>query len=149
MPHTTVRVVEGESTRIRWRTRLAIILTAAATFLAVGAGAASAHHGWSGYDSSTLLILSGTITEVEYANPHVMVVLEVPAEPEEDGTIEDPPAYLLIVMAPPSRSESRGLPREMVQPGATASVEGYLHRTNGMELRAERITIGDVSVELR
>ncbi len=145
MPHTIVRAIRAEN----WRMRLAVILAAAATFFAIGVGAASAHHGWSGYDSSTLLMLSGRITEVEYANPHVMVVLEVPSEPEEDGTIVDPPEYLLVVLAPPSRSEARGMPRWMIQPDAQASVEGYLHRTHTTELRAERITIGDVSVELR
>ena len=151
MLHTRVRAVDVMTAipKMTWRTRLAITLAAAATFFAVAAGAASAHHGWSGYDSNTLLILSGRITEVEYANPHVMIVLEVPSEPEEDGTIEDPPTYLLVVLAPPFRSEARGMPREMIQPGADASVEGYLHRTHTTELRAERIAIGDVSVELR
>ena len=96
-----------------------------------------------------MLILSGTISEVVYANPHVTIVREVPSEPEEDGSIEDPPAYLLVVLAPPFRSEARGMPREMIQPGAVASVEGYLHRTHTTELRAERIAIGDISVELR
>lgn len=131
------------------RARLAIGFAAAATFFAVGVGSAWAHHGWSGYDSNTLLGLSGTITEVDYVNPHVQIVLEVPSEPEEDGTIEDPPTYLLVVMAPPARSEGRGLPREMVAPGATAIVEGYLQRVNTFELRAERISIGDRTVELR
>ncbi len=86
---------------------------------------------------------------MDYRNPHVQIVLEVPAEPEEDGAIEDPPEYLLVVMAPPSRSESRGLPREMVQVGADATTQGYLHTAQNRELRAERITIGDRSVELR
>ncbi len=151
MLHTRVRAVDVMTAipKMTWRTRLAITLAAAATFFAVAAGAASAHHGWSGYDSNTLLILSGRITEVEYANPHVMIVLEVPAEPEEDGTIVDPPEYLLVVMAPPFRSESRGLPRELVQVGVDATAEGYLHTAQDRELRAERITIGDRAVELR
>ena len=131
------------------RARLAIGLAAAAAFFGIAVGSAWAHHGWSGYDSATLLALSGTITEVDYVNPHVQIVLEVPSEPEEDGTIEDPPTYLLVVMAPPARSEGRGLPREMVVPGAAANVEGYLQRENALELRAERIAIGDRAVELR
>ena len=131
-----------------WQTLLAVVL-AAAVFVAPSPTPASAHHGWSGYDSSTLLALSGTIVDVQYGNPHVLVTLEVPAEPEEDGTIEDPPAILTIVMAPPFRSENRGLAREMLAPGVVAAFEGYLHQTEGLELRAERITIGDLTVELR
>ena len=112
---------------ISWRLRLALILTAAATFLAVGAANAWAapaeHHGWSGYDSSTLLQLSGTIQDVDYGPPHVMVTLVVPPEPEEDGSIVDEPELLTVVLAPPFRSEGRGLAREMLAPGVEATVE--------------------------
>jgi len=131
-----------------WHAGLATAL-AAAVLLAASPVPALAHHGWSGYDSSTLLALTGTIVDVQYGNPHVLVSLEVPSEPEEDGTIEDPPTVLTIVMAPPSRSESRGLPKEMLAPGVVATFEGYLHQTEVMELRAERIGIGDLTVELR
>ena len=124
-------------------------LAGAGLCFVVAIGSASAHHGWTSYDSNTLLTLSGRIVEVDYRNPHVQIVLEVPAEPEEDGAIEDPPEYLLVVMAPPFRSESRGLPREMVQVGVDATAEGYLHTAQDRELRAERISIGDRSVELR
>jgi hypothetical protein len=140
----------------RWPSRLvalALAIAVAATPAAFMAAPAFAspqqHHGWTGYDSSTLLSLTGTILDVQYGNPHVMVNLEVPAEPEEDGTIEDPPITLMVVMAPPFRSESRGLPREMLAPGTVVTYEGYLHRTESMELRAERIIIGDLTVELR
>lgn len=128
-----------------WLSLLAAIVLA----LTVTVTPAQAHHGWSGYDSSTLLALSGTILEVQYGNPHVMVSLEVPSEPEEDGTIEDPPTVLMVVMAPPFRSESRGLPQAMLAPGTVVTYEGYLHRSETLELRAERITIGDLTVELR
>ena len=38
---------------------------------------------------------------------------------------------------------------EMLAPGVVVAFEGYLHQTEGLELRAERITIGDLTVELR
>jgi hypothetical protein len=126
-----------------------MLVAASGLYFAIGIGDAFAHHGWTSYDSDTLLSLTGTIVEVDYRNPHVQIVLEVPAEPEEDGTIEDPPHHLLIVMAPPARSESRGMPREMVAVGNEATAEGYLHRTQDLELRAERVTIGGITVELR
>lgn len=118
---------------------------------------ALAHHGWSGYDSSTLLALTGTIVDVQYGNPHVMVTLAVATEPEDEihedeahkeAEIEDPPS-VTVVMAPPFRSEGRGLPRDLLVPGAAVTFEGYLHRDNALELRAERIIIGDLTVELR
>jgi hypothetical protein len=145
-----------------WRAAGASLVLFAVLLVATIPAPALAHHGWSGYDSSTLLTLTGTITDVQYGNPHVMVTLAVPQEEEEhaegevhaegaaheEAEIVDPPS-VTVVMAPPFRSESRGLSRDMLYPGATATFEGYLHRTTEMELRAERIIIGDLTVELR
>jgi hypothetical protein len=135
--------------RISWPYQWPSVLAAIVLALTISVTPAQAHHGWSGYDSSTLISLTGTILEVQYGNPHVMVSLEVPSEPEEDGTIEDPPTVLTVVMAPPFRSESRGLPQSMLAPGAEVTYEGYLHKNETMELRAERIIIGGMTVELR
>ena len=135
----------------------AALLLVAALLVGAVPAPALAHHGWSGYDSSTLLTLSGTITDVQYENPHVMVTLAVAEEEEEhaegevheeEAEIEDP-SSVTVVMAPPFRSESRGLARDMLYPGAAATFEGYLHKTTAMELRAERIIINGMTVELR
>src|SRR5687767_6623093 len=89
-----------------WRAACASLMLFAALILAVAAPMpAFAHHGWSGYDSSTLLILSGTITDVQYGNPHVMVTLAVPEEEEEhaegevheEAEIEDPPTVTVVM----------------------------------------------------
>lgn len=96
----------------------------------------SAHHGWSGYDSKALNV-TGVVRESGYENPHGFVRLETPGK------------TWLVVLAPPSRMENRGLPRTMLQPGTTATVEGYPHRMNAEEMRAERITIDGTTVELR
>jgi Family of unknown function (DUF6152) len=151
MARARVRALTAEEAGIGmplWR-RPAIGLAAAGLLFAAGATGALAHHGWSSYDSSTLLRMSGRMVEVDYRNPHVQVVIEVPAEPEEDGTIEDEPLYLLAVLAPPARSEGRGMPRAAFQLGEMATVEGYKSRDEEREMRAERITIGSTTVDLR
>jgi hypothetical protein len=99
--------------------------------------AAIAHHGWSSYDSSRPLSLDGTIREAGYEHPHGYVKLETP-----DKT-------WLVVLAPPSRMENRGLPRETLKPGTKATVVGYQKRDDPVELRAERITIAGKTTELR
>jgi len=99
--------------------------------------AAFAHHGWSEYDSNTPLELNGTIEESGYSHPHGFVRLKT-----ADKT-------WTVVLAPPSRMENRGLTREMLSVGNTATVVGYQNRTNPEELRAERITIGTKTTELR
>src|SRR5438309_10615985 len=118
------------------RTRLSVL--AAVALLAAGAAApVFAHHGWSGYDANAALTLTGTIKESGYEHPHGHVRLEVPGK------------TWLVVLAPPSRMERRGLPQTTLQVGATATVVGYPHRTNPEEMRAERITIDGKTVELR
>jgi Family of unknown function (DUF6152) len=108
-----------------------------AVLLALVPVAATAHHGWSSYDSSRPLSLDGTIREAGYEHPHGYVKLETP-----DKT-------WLVVLAPPSRMENRGLPRETLKPGTKATVVGYQKRDDPVELRAERITIAGKTTELR
>lgn len=105
---------------------------------ALAAGpAALAHHGWSGYDSTQALSLTGTIQETGYEHPHGFLRLAVAGK------------TWLVVLAPPSRMENRGLSRTMLAVGATATVVGYPNRTDPQEMRAERITLAGKTVELR
>ena len=98
---------------------------------------ALAHHGWSEYDSTNLLKLSGKIIESGYEHPHGYIRLETPGK------------TWLCVLAPPSRMESRGLARDLLKPGASVTVEGYANRGKPEEMRAERIIAGGKTVELR
>lgn len=112
----------------------ALVLAALA---AGGAGPAGAHHGWSGYDASRALTLTGVVRAAGYEHPHGFVRLEVPGKTWQ------------VVLAPPSRMERRGLTRAMLAPGAAATVVGYPSLTDPAELRAERITIDGRTTELR
>ena len=96
-----------------------------------------AHHGWSEYDSAKVLKLTGKIVEYGYEHPHGHVRLETAGK------------TWLCVLAPPSRMENRGLAKEALKPGAEASVEGYANRSKPEEMRAERITVGGKTIELR
>jgi hypothetical protein len=97
----------------------------------------NAHHGWSEYDSANTLKLSGKIVESGYEHPHGHVRLDTPGK------------TWIVVLAPPSRMERRGLDQAMLKPGGSATVEGYANRNKPEELRAERITIGGKTFELR
>ena len=107
-----------------------------ATFLAAPV-AVTAHHGWSEYDSSKVLKLDGKIVESGYEHPHGHVRFAAPGKTWN------------VVLAPPSRMENRGLPKEWLKPGAMATVEGYANRNKPEEMRAERITINGKTIELR
>src|SRR5262245_66517805 len=100
-------------------------------------GSVSAHHGWSGYDSSKALELKGTIVESGYEHPHGFVRLKA-----ADKT-------WFVVLAPPSRMERRQLPRKNLASGTEATVIGYPSRTDLQEIRAERHRITRRTTELR
>ena len=95
------------------------------------------HHGWSSYDQTKTLNFTGKILEMSYENPHGMIKLQVEKKKWN------------VVLAPPSRMESRGLAQDMLKVGSTATVVGYPHLKDKNEMRAERITIGDKTTELR
>jgi Family of unknown function (DUF6152) len=99
--------------------------------------AALGHHGWSEYDSSKALKLTGKVVESGYEHPHGHVRLDTPGKTWH------------VVLAPPSRMERRGLDRDALKPGATVTVEGYPNRQKAEELRAERISVNGKTVELR
>jgi hypothetical protein len=98
---------------------------------------AAAHHGWSGYDATELVTLTGTVESIAYASPHVLLMLEA------EGKLWE------IVLAPPSRMQLRGLPDGAIRTGEPVTVEGYPHRSDPDEFRAERIGINGQSFELR
>lgn len=95
------------------------------------------HHGWSSYDQKKVLNLKGEILEYSYDNPHGMLKFKT-----EDMA-------WTVVLAPPSRMESRGLPESMLKKGTQATIVGYPHLKIKDEMRAERITIGEKTTELR
>jgi hypothetical protein len=66
---------------------------ATGTLAGVGAGlwlvprTARAHHGWSSFDESKPLYLSGTVKTVRWQNPHAEITLTLPAKREVPGDL--------------------------------------------------------------
>lgn len=113
----------------------AVFVTLAAAFVCFSFSLL--HHGWSSYDQKKVLNLEGEILEYNYDNPHGMLRFKA-----EDKT-------WTVVLAPPSRMQSRGLEESMLGKGVRATIVGYPHLKIEDEMRAERITIGDKTTELR
>ncbi|HJQ60992.1 MAG TPA: DUF6152 family protein [Vineibacter sp.] len=99
--------------------------------------AALAHHGWSSYDANTVVTVTAPILESRYQNPHGELLME------------DRGKRWQVILAPVSRMEARGLPRESLAVGKTVTVVGYPSRVTPTEMRAERITVDGKTVELR
>lgn len=108
-----------------------------AAFIAVLSLPVLAHHGWSEYDNSRELTLTGTIAASGYEHPHGHIRLVTPGK------------TWTAVLAPPSRMNARGLTPDALKKGATVTVVGYANRNKPEEMRAERIIAGGKTVELR
>lgn len=105
-----------------------------------GNAALAAHHGWTGYDESKTVTVTGTIRESTYENPLGTMRLQVGS----DGG-----RLWVVVLAAPARMQGRGLTAEAMKPGTTATAVGCAHRQHAGEMRAEQVTIGDKTTELR
>lgn len=114
-----------------------MILPRALALAALVATPAFAHHGWSSYDSTKMFAIEGKVLESSYANPHGAVFLDYEGKRWE------------VVLAPPSRMNARGLAEDDIAVGKTVKAEGYPSNRAATEMRAERITAGGKTVELR
>jgi hypothetical protein len=110
------------------------------------------HHGWSNYHQDIELTYVGVITSNDIGNPHTYIDLTVTGDESDDDRAR---AYgevseWNVVLAPLSRMQNRGMTSNaMLDVGSTVTVVGYPHRNIDQEMRAERIIIGDVTIELR
>jgi RPA family protein len=102
--------------------------------------AAWAHHGWSGYDNSKDVTLTGVVREATWANPHGTLRVQVDGGKGKIWT---------TTLAPVARMEQRGMSADSVKVGTTVTVIGKPSRTRADEIKAERIVINGKSTELR
>ncbi|KLK94496.1 hypothetical protein AA309_03380 [Microvirga vignae] len=111
------------------------VLSLSSTLLT--SGIAFAHHGWGSYDASKQFSITSTVQRADWQNPHVMVVVTHANKNWE------------AVLAPPFRMSARGLEPDMIKPGRQVTLEGYPSTRVENEMRAERITVGGKTFELR
>lgn len=119
-----------------------ILASRVALSVAVTVGLSSlpaiAHHGWSTYDETKPLTVTGKIVETHYENPHATIRVEAQGK------------RWLAVLAPVSRMESRGATADKVAVGRQVTMVGYASKEKTDEMRVERITFdGGQTVELR
>ena len=113
-------------------------LIAAAGILALAAGArVAAHHAFAAeFDGSKPVTLKGTVTKMEWINPHAWLHMEVKGP---DGK----PVVWMIEGGAPNALLRRGWNRNSVQAGTSIVVEGFRSRDGSNRANGRVVTLAD------
>lgn len=113
--------------------RLLAIVLVPASVLVLGQTSAFGHHSFAAeFDADQPVTLHGTITQMEWINPHTWMHVDVV---NEDGSVTP----WMIEGGTPNTLMRRGFTMETVKPGTEITIEGYrarngANRANGRDL---------------
>ena len=100
---------------------------------------ASAHHSWARYDGDNIFEISGTITKVEWASPHVFMYFDVI---EIDGSV----TAWTMELDPPTLLRRYGLRHDTIQAGMNVTITGVRAVSGAPMMRGVRIELEDGTV---
>lgn len=118
------------------RSRFALLLACAAG-LTVSALPALAHHSFAAeYDASKPVDLKGTVTKVEWTNPHARFYLDVK---DETGKVTN----WNFELASPNVLSRNGWTRHSLKEGDTVEVKGAMAKDGSNLANARTVTLAD------
>jgi hypothetical protein len=95
-----------------------------------------AHHSFAAeFDAAQPVTLSGTVTKMEWINPHAWIHLEV----KKDGKVEN----WEVETGNPSALIRRGFNKNSLPPGTEITVQGYRAKDGGMRANGRDLTFKD------
>jgi hypothetical protein len=116
--------------------RQALTATVSAIWL-LSTAPSDAHHAFSTeFDANKPITLKGTITRVEWINPHAWIHLDVPGD---DGKV----VQWMIEAGSPNTLVRRGLTRDSIPAGTEVVVFGYRHRNGSNAANGRDVTLPD------
>jgi len=117
------------------RTKLAIVLTGVGLLLA--AAPMWAHHAFAAeFDSKQPVKLHGTVTRMEWINPHSWIHIDVEGP---DGKVTN----WMVECGSPNIMLRRGFTKESLQVGTELQVEGYQAKNGSNRANGSSVTFKD------
>ncbi|HTW63036.1 MAG TPA: DUF6152 family protein [Bryobacteraceae bacterium] len=112
-----------------------LAVTSVALFL--GSVPLIAHHSFSAeFDVKQPITLKGTVTKVEWTNPHVWIYIDVM---NDDGTI----AHWQCENGAPNALSRMGWTRHSLQAGDKVTIEGFRAKNNALTANARQVILPD------
>jgi hypothetical protein len=107
-----------------------------ATGLLLTGGTVAAHHSFAAeFDRDKPITVTGTVTKVEWTNPHVWVYLNV--KDKDTGVVTN----WGFEMGPPHGLQRRGWRRETLKLGDSVTVAGSLAKNGAKRMNASTVTL--------
>lgn len=117
------------------RTRVAVVMAGAGLLLA--AVPVLAHHAFAAeFDANKPVKLRGTVTKVEWINPHTWIHVEVK---NPDGTLTE----WMIEGGTPNTLLRRGINKNSLPAGTEILVDGYQAKAGGARANGRDLTFAD------
>src|SRR4030095_5227636 len=101
------------------RSKIMVVLAGLALGLSVTAASLSAHHAFAAeFDANKPVTMKGTVTKMEWLNPHVWLYMDVK---QQNGTTEN----WAFEAGTPNVLFRRGFTRQSLLPGTVGVIDGY------------------------
>jgi len=114
-----------------------VLLAGLAIGITVAAVPALAHHSFEAeYDAKKPLTVTGTVTKMEWMNPHARFYVDVK---DESGKVTN----WNFELGNPNVLKRQGWSRDALKAGDTVTVEGYLAKDGSNLANARRVTLAD------
>ena len=115
-------------------TKLSVVVVAAGLLMVLAAVPAVAHHSFAAeFDAAQPVTLNGTVTMMEWINPHAWIHLDVK---KPDGTVEN----WAVETGNPSALVRRGFTKNSLPSGTEITVQGYRAKDGGLRANGRDLT---------